>query len=115
MLIHIWYCHICSFEKGGGHASGFVGTLTIDNNTVTVLVTNNHVFEDRASARSATYEFGYQQVKSDNPSFDQSLQPDVIKGIDLISKEAKFYTRKVSFSVSVAKLYHFQIHICQGY
>ena len=75
-----------SFEKGG-HASGFVGTLTINESTVNMLVTNHHVFQSLHQARTATYEFGYHQEKPDDPS----LQPKMITGEELIPEDAKVY------------------------
>jgi len=88
---------ICSFKKAGEHASGFVGTLTIKKKqsertverTVTVLVTNYHVFQALDDARGVTYEFGYHQEQPDDPSLD--LQPKMITGEELIPENANFY------------------------
>jgi len=76
-------------------ASGFVGTLTINGNTITVLVTNNHVFPTREQARKATFCFGYQSTTGS--------QPEEIEGEKLIDENALFKTNKVSVMVTIIK------------
>jgi len=76
----------CRFKKPGEYASGFVGTSTTSEGTVTVLVTNYHVFQTLDDARDVKYQFGYNQKQPNNPD----LQLKMIPGTELIPKNAKY-------------------------
>jgi len=101
MILFIHY-NIYSYrgETRNVCGSGFVGTLTIRDTTVTVLVTNNHVFPTMEKARSATFQFGY-QTNSQIEEEMVSSQPEEIKGETLIDEKAQFITNKVSVNVIV--------------
>ena len=79
-----------SGETHHAYSSGFVGSLTMMERTITVLVTTNHALSTLEQTRKATYQFGY---------FSRTDQPNKIKGNTLIPENAMFFSNKVSGSI----------------